>query len=29
MNLIKTEIADLFILEPKIYGDQRGYFLEN
>ncbi len=28
MNFIKTNIQDLFIIEPKIYGDKRGYFTE-
>lgn len=27
-NFIKTEIEDLFIIEPKIFGDNRGYFME-
>lgn len=29
MNIIKTEIADLLIVEPKVFGDQRGYFFES
>lgn len=29
MKLIKTAIADVFILEPKIFSDARGYFLES
>lgn len=29
MNVIKTEIEGLFIIEPKIFGDARGYFLES
>ena len=29
MNLIKTKIADLFILEPKVFADGRGYFFES
>lgn len=29
MKLIKTAIADVFILEPKVVGDARGYFLES
>lgn len=29
MNLIKTRIRDLFILEPKVFVDDRGYFLES
>jgi dTDP-4-dehydrorhamnose 3,5-epimerase len=28
MNFIRTEIPDLFILKPKVYGDERGYFTE-
>lgn len=27
-NVIKTEIKDLVILEPKVFGDNRGYFME-
>ena len=29
MNVIKTPIADLLILEPKLFGDTRGFFLES
>ena len=29
INRIVTSIPDLFILETKAFGDQRGYFLEN
>lgn len=29
MRLIDTEIEDLFILEPKIFPDERGYFFES
>jgi len=29
MNFIKTKIKDLFILEPKIWKDDRGYFFES
>lgn len=29
MNCIKTEIPGVLIFEPKIFGDQRGYFLES
>ena len=29
INRIDTSIPDLFILEPKVFGDQRGYFLES
>ena len=28
MNLIKTEIEGLYILEPRVFGDARGYFFE-
>jgi dTDP-4-dehydrorhamnose 3,5-epimerase len=29
MNIIETEIPDLLIIEPKVFGDQRGYFFES
>jgi len=29
MKVIDTEISDLFILEPKVFGDVRGYFFES
>ena len=28
-NLIKTRIEDLYILEPKVFADSRGYFFES
>lgn len=28
MNVIKTAIDGLFIIEPKVFGDDRGFFLE-
>ncbi len=28
MDIIKTEIDGLLIIEPKVFGDERGYFLE-
>lgn len=28
MNFIRTEIPDVIIIEPKIHGDDRGYFVE-
>lgn len=28
MNFIKTEIPDVVIIEPQVYGDNRGYFVE-
>ena len=29
MNIIKTEIDSVLIIEPKIFGDERGYFFES
>ena len=29
MNFIKTRIPDLIIIEPKVFGDNRGYFFES
>lgn len=29
MNVIKTEIADVLIIEPKVFGDERGFFYES
>ena len=29
MNVIKTEIEGLLVLEPKVFGDERGYFFES
>jgi dTDP-4-dehydrorhamnose 3,5-epimerase len=29
VKAINTEISDLFILEPKVFRDERGYFLES
>lgn len=29
MEIIKTSIEDLFIIEPKIFKDERGYFMES
>jgi dTDP-4-dehydrorhamnose 3,5-epimerase len=28
MNFIRTEIPDVIIIEPKVHGDSRGYFVE-
>lgn len=28
-NKIETEISNLFIIEPKVYGDERGFFFES
>lgn len=29
MNVIATEIPDVLILEPKLFGDERGFFMES
>mgnify|MGYP001136914307 CR=1 FL=1 len=29
MNVIKTEIEDVLIFEPKVFGDSRGFFFES
>ncbi len=29
MNVIKTEIQDVLIFEPKVFGDSRGFFFES
>ena len=29
MNFIKTEIEGLVIVEPKVFGDHRGFFMES
>jgi dTDP-4-dehydrorhamnose 3,5-epimerase len=29
MNVIKTEIPEVLILEPKVFGDSRGFFFES
>jgi dTDP-4-dehydrorhamnose 3,5-epimerase len=29
MNFIETELSGCFILEPKVFNDERGYFLES
>lgn len=28
MNVIKTKIEDVLIIEPKVFGDERGFFVE-
>ena len=28
-NFIETKIKDLFIIEPKVFNDERGYFMES
>jgi dTDP-4-dehydrorhamnose 3,5-epimerase len=29
MNVIKTNLPGLFIIEPKVFEDDRGYFFES
>jgi len=29
MHVIKTEMPDVFIIEPKVFGDERGFFFES
>lgn len=29
MNVIRTEIPDVLMLEPKVFGDERGFFFES
>jgi|TARA_B110000114_G_scaffold181853_1_gene220089 dTDP-4-dehydrorhamnose 3,5-epimerase len=29
MKFIKTDISDVYIIEPSVFGDDRGYFLES
>lgn len=29
MNVIETSLADVLILEPKLFGDERGFFMES
>lgn len=29
MNIIKTDALDLYIIEPKVFGDSRGWFVES
>ena len=28
MNIIDTKIADVKIIEPRVFGDERGFFME-
>lgn len=28
MNVIKTDVMDVYILEPRVFGDHRGWFME-
>lgn len=29
MNVIKTDLPDVLILEPRVFGDERGFFMES
>ena len=29
MNITRTAIADVLMFEPKVFGDERGFFMEN
>lgn len=29
MNIIKTDVLDVYILEPQVFGDKRGWFMES
>jgi len=29
MNIIKTDLRDVLIIEPKVFGDERGFFFES
>ena len=29
MNFISTDIKDVYIIEPKVFNDNRGYFFES
>jgi len=29
MNVIKTQISDVYIITPRIFSDNRGYFFES
>ncbi len=29
MNVIKTELIDVYIIEPQVFGDRRGWFIES
>src|SRR2546421_12576392 len=28
MNVLKTDLPEVFVMEPKLFGDQRGFFAE-
>ena len=29
MNVIETEIPEVLLIEPKVFGDERGFFMES
>jgi dTDP-4-dehydrorhamnose 3,5-epimerase len=29
MNVVSTSLADLFVIEPRVFGDERGFFFES
>src|SRR3954453_11239219 len=29
MNIVRTDIPDVLVLEPKVFGDARGFFFES
>lgn len=29
MKLVETKVSDLYLIEPKVFGDKRGYFFES
>lgn len=29
MNVIPTELPDVLLLEPRVFGDERGFFFES
>ena len=29
MNVIQTEIPEVLLIEPKVFGDERGFFMES
>ena len=29
MNVIKTGVLDVYIIEPQVFGDKRGWFMES
>jgi dTDP-4-dehydrorhamnose 3,5-epimerase len=29
MNILPTEVADVLIIEPRVFGDDRGFFYES